>query len=79
MSRDAKFDGDWLDVSTQKYLNAHGYAASVIRDGDVRCYCLHRASSTGGKYPSLRYPIIFETKDLDELNRMIKLLVPEET
>lgn len=73
MSREAKFDGDWVDMRTQRYLNAHGYAASVIRDGDVRCYCLHRASR------ELRYPIIFETKDLDELNRMIKLLVPEET
>jgi len=73
VSREAKFDGDWVDMRTQRYLNAHGYAASVIRDGDVRCYCLHRASR------ELRYPIIFETKDLDELNRMIKLLVPEET
>jgi len=73
VSREAKFDGDWLDVSTQKYLIANGYAASVIRDGDVRCYCLHRVSR------DVRYPIIFETKDLDELNRMIKLLVPEET
>ena len=73
MSREAKFDGDWLDVSTQKYLNANGYAASVIRDGDVRSYCLHRATK------ALHYPVIFETKDLDELNRMIKLLVPEET
>ena len=73
MSRRVDFDGDWLDVRTQKYLNTHGYAASVIRDGDVRCYCLHRFSREG------RYPIIFETKDLDELNRMVKLLVPEET
>ena len=73
MSREAKFDGDWLDVSTQKYLNANGYVASVIRNGDERSYCLHRVSK------ALHYPVIFETKDLDELNRMIKLLVPEET
>ena len=73
MSREAKFDGDWLDLGTQKYLNANGYAASVVRNGDERSYCLHRATK------ALHYPIIFETKDLDELNRMIKLLVPEET
>ena len=70
-NRTVKFDGDWMDAGVHKYLYEHGYAASVIRDGDVRWYCIHRVQN------SLRHPIIFETKDLDELNNMIKLLVPE--
>lgn len=70
-NRTLKFDGDWMDVGMQKYLYSHGYAASVIRDGGVRYYCLHRVEN------SLRHPIIHMTKDLDELNNMIKLLVPE--
>lgn len=69
--RTVKFDGDWMDVGMHKYLYEHGYTASVIRDGNERWYCIHKVQN------SLRHPIVFTTKDLDELNTMIKLLVPE--
>ncbi len=69
--RTVKFDGDWIDSSMQKYLHKHGHAASTTSEGGVRTYRLHRVEN------GLRHPIIFETKDLDELNNMVKLLVPE--
>ena len=70
-NRTVKFDGDWISTSEQAYLAQHGYVASTTSEDGVRTYRLHRVSR------EVRYPIIFETKDLDELNNMIKLLVPE--
>lgn len=54
-------------------LHMNGYAVGGFRDEKtgVRTYTLHRVDDKG-------YPIIFETTDLDELNRYINLILPQE-
>jgi len=49
----------------------NGYAVGGFLDTakGVRTYTLHRADDKG-------YPIVYETTDLDELNRYINLVLP---
>ena len=72
-----EFDDDagmWLHSSpTTSALMRHGYAAGGFLDmvKGVKTYTLHRADDKG-------YPIVYETTDLDELNRYINLVLPQE-
>ena len=71
-NREAKFDGDWVDVTQQKNFSRHGYTVSATKDHEtgIRTYRLHRYEA------GLRHSIIFETPILAELNRMLKLVIP---
>ena len=65
-------EGMWLHSSpTTSALMRHGYAAGGFRDEGtgIKTYTLHRADDKG-------YPIVYETTDLDELNRYINLVLP---
>ena len=72
-----EFDDDagmWLRSSTTTMtLHINGYAVGGVRDNKtgIKTYTLHRADDKG-------YPIIFETTDLDELNRYLNLILPQE-
>ena len=72
-----EFDEDggmWLYTSpSTRALASAGYAVGAFRDEKtgVKTYTLHRADDKG-------YPIIFETTDLDELNRYLNLILPQE-
>jgi len=72
-----EFDDDagmWLRSSTTTMtLHINGYAVGGFRNErtGIKTYTLHRADDKG-------YPIIFETEDLEELNRYINLILPQE-
>ena len=65
-------EGMWLRSNTTTVtLHMNGYAVGGFLDTakGVRTYTLHRADDKG-------YPIVYETTDLDELNRYINLVLP---
>ena len=71
-------EGVWLRSSkTTMTLQMNGYAVGGFRNEKtgVKTYTLHRMSH---KPDESAYPIIFETTDLDELNRYINLILPQE-
>lgn len=73
-----KFDGDWLcSTPTSRRLNDTGYMVGTIMDKGVRKYTLHNKTMAYGPAKIL-LPVVFETTDLDELNNMVKLLLPPE-
>lgn len=68
--------GVWMwESPTTQALRKHGYAAGAVKDAKtgITTYTLHRQSI---KPDESAFPIIFETEDLDELNRYINLLLP---
>ena len=74
-----KFDGDWLEVSdTSRRLNTAGYMVGTIVDKGVRKYTLHNKDLAYGP-EKVRWPVVFETADLDELNNIVKLLITPES
>ena len=74
-----KFDGDWLEVSdTSRRLNTAGYMVGTIVDNGVRKYTLHNKDLAYGP-AKVRWPVVFETADLDELNNIVKLLITPES
>ena len=71
-----KFDGDWLiSTDTTQRLYKIGYMVGTIMDKGVRKYTLHNGNLANG---SIRMPMVYETTDLDELNNIVKLLLPPE-
>ena len=73
-----KFDGDWLcSNDTTKRLQSAGYMVGTIMDNGVRKYTLHNQDLAYGP-EKVRWPVVFETTDLDELNNIVKLLLPTE-
>lgn len=71
-------EGMWLRSSkTTMTLHINGYAVGGVRDNKtgIKTYTLHRMSH---KPDESAYPIIFETTDLDELNRYLNLVLPQE-
>jgi hypothetical protein len=73
-----KFDGDWTVVTpTTERLREAGYMVGTLVDKGVRKYTLHNREMAYGP-ERLRWPVVFETADLDELNMMVKVLIPTE-
>ena len=70
-----EFNGDWLvRTETSMRLNDAGYMVGTFMDKDVRKYTLHNRSLAHGP-EKIRWPVVFETTDLQELNNMVKLLI----
>ena len=72
-----KFDGDWLVSSpTTAKLQKAGYMVGTFVDKGVRKYTLHNRELAYGP-EKVRWPTVFETAELDELNNVIKLLITD--
>lgn len=70
-----EFDGDWLVRNkTSICLNDAGYMVGTFLDKDVRKYTLHNKILAHGP-EKIRWPVVFETDDLQELNNVVKLLI----
>lgn len=73
-----KFDGDWLcSTPTTRQLQIAGYMVGTIVDNGVRKYTLHNQDLAYGP-EKVRWPVVYETTDLDELNNIVKLLLSPE-
>ena len=70
-----QFDGEWLVSSdTTVNLQKAGYMVGTFIDGGVRKYTLHNRELAYGP-EKMRWPTVFETSDLEELNNVVKLLI----
>lgn len=73
-----KFDGDWLiPTSTVIRMRTAGYMPGTHVDKGVRKYTLHNQDLAYGP-EKVRWPMVYETTDLDELNNIVKLLLSPE-
>lgn len=73
---EVQFDGPWLVTSsTTLAMSKAGYMAGrePLGSGILGKYTLHRIEGQVGV--DAKFPIIFETKDLDELNRYVNLIL----
>lgn len=72
-NRTVKVDNGWVDTNTNTYrtLHKHGYSVGGFIDNGVSKYVLYRANS--GKFER-----VHEFDSAEELNNMIKLLIPPE-
>lgn len=72
--RDISADGTWITQNAaNRNLWKHGYSVGGYIDNDVSRYVLYRRSDEG-----VGYERVHEFDSFEELNRMVKLLIPPE-
>jgi hypothetical protein len=69
--RDLGLDNGWVDTFAYKRLYKHGYSVEGFIDNGVARYVLYRVEPTD-------FTLIHEFDSAEELNNMIKLLIPPE-
>jgi len=68
--RTVKVDNGWVDTNTYRTLHKHGYSVGGYVDNGVPKYVLYRVDDEFTK--------VHEFDSAEELNNMIKLLIPPE-
>jgi hypothetical protein len=68
--RTIKVDNGWVDTHGYRTLHKHGYAVGGYLDNGVAKYVLYRAND--------KFKKVHEFNSAEELNNMIKLLIPPE-
>lgn len=72
MSRDVRIDNGWVDTLTYKKLYEHGYSVGGYIDDDKTAkFVLYRVEPDS-------FTRVHEFNSEEELNNMIKLLIPPE-
>ena len=67
--RDFVMDNGWVDTNTYRTLHKHGYSVGGFVDNGVGRYVLYRVEADS-------FTRIHEFDSAEELNNMIKLLLP---
>jgi len=72
-TREVKVDNGWVDTNSipLRKLHKHGYSVGGFIDNGVAKYVLYREDSS-------KFTKVHEFDSAEELNNMIKLLVPPE-
>ena len=75
--RDLELDNGWVShTRTSRRLRDAGYTVGGYIDNDVPKYVLYRIDQSG--VGASGYTIVHEFDTPEELNNMVKLLIPEE-
>lgn len=77
MTRDLELDNGWVsDTNTSRRLRNAGYSVGGYIDKGVSRYVLYRVEQSG--VGAGMYTVVHEFDSPEELNAMVKLLIPEE-
>ena len=70
-NRELEVDNGWVDTADHRRLHKHGYSVGGYTDKGVAKYVLYR--DEGNKFTK-----VHEFDSAEELNNMLKLLIPPE-
>ena len=77
MTRDLELDNGWVsDTNISRRLRDAGYSVGGYIDNGVPRYVLYRMGQSG--VGAGMFTIVHEFDSPEELNNMVKLLIPEE-